>query len=308
MSDQDNSHVGSTQHPGPAGITSAGAASERVRGAATGERAAGAVPRPGDRIHQYEILEMIGEGGMGTVFLARDLRLGRDVAIKFLQAGQPELTQRFLVEARTTARCQHDNIVVIHDVGEHDAAPYLVLELLHGTPLTRLTDGGQPVPYPRAVEILCSVLRALQCAHEHGIVHRDLKPDNIFLTAAGTIKVLDFGIAKVLPASPGGEGEPVAGAIRRARPGELTTRTDTGLTQAGTIVGTLAGRGPVVARPRRCRVLARRADAPGRHAAPRPGAPGQALRLCEQWVCRNSDLCVRMSSSDCSSLSAGSSK
>jgi serine/threonine protein kinase len=210
----------------------------------TGERAAGAVPRPGDRIHQYEILEMIGEGGMGTVFLARDLRLGRDVAIKFLQAGQPELMQRFLVEARTTARCQHDNIVVIHEVGEHDAMPYLVLELLHGTPLARLTDGGQPVPYPRAVEIVCSVLRALQCAHEHGIVHRDLKPDNIFLTAAGTIKVLDFGIAKVLPASPDGEVEPAAGAIRRARRGELTTGTDTGLTQAGTIVGTLAYMSP----------------------------------------------------------------
>ncbi|MBC7977638.1 MAG: protein kinase [Myxococcales bacterium] len=185
------------------------------------------------------MIKMIGEGGMGTVFLARDLRLGRRVAIKFLQSNQPELTQRFLVEARTTARCQHDNIVVIYEVGEHNGSPYIVLEFLNGRPLTHLTENGQKLPYTRAVEIMCSILRALQCAHEQGIVHRDLKPDNIFITESGTIKVLDFGIAKVLQQSASGQVDKSAGAIRLPSPLELATGTNNSLTRVGTIMGTL---------------------------------------------------------------------
>ncbi|TMQ13825.1 MAG: AAA family ATPase [Deltaproteobacteria bacterium] len=196
------------------------------------------MPHPGVRINQYEMIKMIGEGGMGTVFLARDLRLGRRVAIKFLQSNQPELTQRFLVEARTTARCQHDNIVVIYEVGEHNGAPYIVLEFLSGKPLTHLTENGQRLPYTRAVEIMCSILRALQCAHEQGIVHRDLKPDNIFITESGTIKVLDFGIAKVLQQSQN-PSEQQPGAPRMPSPLELATGANTALTRHGTIMGTL---------------------------------------------------------------------
>ncbi|MBA3464981.1 MAG: protein kinase [Deltaproteobacteria bacterium] len=200
------------------------------------------MPHPGVRINQYEMIKMIGEGGMGTVFLARDLRLGRRVAIKFLQSNQEELTQRFLVEARTTARCQHDNIVVIYEVGEHNGAPYIVLEFLNGKPLTELTQNGQKLPYARAVEIMVSILRALQCAHEHGIVHRDLKPDNIFMMESGTVKVLDFGIAKVLQQQHGGspaEKGASATAIRMPSPLELATGTNTSLTRVGTIMGTL---------------------------------------------------------------------
>jgi len=206
----------------------------------TGVHASSAAPHAGVRINQYEMIKMIGEGGMGSVFLARDLRLGRRVAIKFLQSNQPELTQRFLVEARTTARCQHDNIVVIYEVGEHNGAPYIVLEFLSGKPLTHLTENGQKLPYTRAVEIMCSVLRALQCAHEHGIVHRDLKPDNIFITEAGTIKVLDFGIAKVMQQQSQQEaGAEKAGHPRMPSPLELATGTNTSLTRVGTIMGTL---------------------------------------------------------------------
>jgi len=208
--------------------------------APTGVHEASAAPHPGARINQYEMIKMIGEGGMGTVFLARDLRLGRRVAIKFLQTNQPELTQRFLVEARTTARCQHDNIVVIYEVGEHTGSPYIVLEFLSGKPLTHLTENGQRLPYSRTVEIMCSILRALQCAHEHGIVHRDLKPDNIFITESGTIKVLDFGIAKVLQQDQNGRVEKSpAGPIRMPSPLELATGTNTNLTRVGTIMGTL---------------------------------------------------------------------
>jgi hypothetical protein len=186
------------------------------------------------------MIKMIGEGGMGTVFLARDLRLGRRVAIKFLQSNQPELTQRFLVEARTTARCQHDNIVVIYEVGEHNNSPYIVLEFLNGKPLTSLTENAAKLPFARAVEITCSILRALQCAHEQGIVHRDLKPDNIFIMDSGTIKVLDFGIAKVLQQhQQGPQLDKSGGAIRMPSPLELATGTNTSLTRVGTIMGTL---------------------------------------------------------------------
>ncbi len=207
-------------------------------GVSTAADATSEMPHPGVRINQYEMIKMIGEGGMGTVFLARDLRLGRRVAIKFLQSNQPELTQRFLVEARTTARCQHDNIVVIYEVGEHDGAPYIVLEYLRGMPLTELTGDDQRMPYTRAVEVMCSILRALDCAHGQGIVHRDLKPDNIFIMESGNIKVLDFGIAKVLQQH-GGASDPSSGASRIPSPLELATGTNTSLTRVGTIMGTL---------------------------------------------------------------------
>ena len=208
--------------------------------ASTAVHATSAAPHPGVRINQYELIKMIGEGGMGSVYLARDLRLGRRVAIKFLQSNQnKDLTDRFLVEARTTARCQHDNIVVIYEVGEHTSSPYIVLEFLTGKPLTALTENSQKLPYQRAVEIMCSVLRALECAHEQGIVHRDLKPDNIFITEAGTIKVLDFGIAKVLQQGASPEKTQSAAAIRMPSPLELATGTNTSLTRAGTIMGTL---------------------------------------------------------------------
>jgi serine/threonine protein kinase len=204
----------------------------------TGVHPAASAPHPGVRINQYEMIKMIGEGGMGTVFLARDLRLGRRVAIKFLQSSHnAELTQRFLVEARATARCQHENIVVIYEVGEHMGQPYMVLEYLNGKPLTsQITNGGR-LPYSRAVEIMVATLKALECAHGQGIVHRDLKPDNIFITDAGSIKVLDFGIAKVLEAD---QSTPNAsGGIRLPSPLELATGSNSSLTRHGTIMGTL---------------------------------------------------------------------
>jgi serine/threonine protein kinase len=194
-------------------------------------------PRPGACIHQYELIKLLGEGGMGTVFLARDLRLGRRVAIKFLHANQPELAQRFLIEARATALCRHDNIVVIYEVGEHGGTPYIVLEYLDGKPLTAHIDNGQRLPYARAAEIMSAILRALSCAHQVGIVHRDLKPDNIFVTDSGTIKVLDFGIAKVRQLPP--QIEHASGQVRIPSPAELAAGSDLHLTSASTAIGTL---------------------------------------------------------------------
>jgi serine/threonine protein kinase len=150
----------------------------------------------GMQIGQYEIIRQLGKGGMGVVYLARDNKLGRRVAIKFLQVKHPDLTRRFIVEARATARCTHENIVVIHDVAEHAGSPFMVLEYVNGSPLSASRDTF-PLPMTQAVEIITAVVRAMVTAHENGIVHRDLKPENILVSQSGTVKVLDFGIAKL---------------------------------------------------------------------------------------------------------------
>jgi serine/threonine protein kinase len=176
-------------------------ATQRAPGAPASEASV-----PGSRLGQYELIREIGRGGMGTVYLARDLRLGRLVAIKLLSRLGSYDNARLLSEARVTARCNHENIVVIHDVGEHDQHPYMVLEYVAGQTLRawlddrarRSGDGTPPLPPSLAASLMIPVVRALAYAHDMGIVHRDLKPANIMLTDAGTIKVLDFGIATLL--------------------------------------------------------------------------------------------------------------
>ena len=198
----------------------------------------GQAPRPGMSINQYELIRELGAGGMGTVYLARDLKLGRKVAIKILNSHHPELTQRFIIEARATARCSHENIVIIYEVGEHGGQPYMVLEFLQGTVLTELVSGGKRLPHARAVELMVPVVKALVVAHEQGIVHRDLKPDNIFVTDQGTIKVLDFGIAKVRDQADKPVGQASAAAIRVPTAAELG-EGNTNLTRQGVIMGTM---------------------------------------------------------------------
>jgi eukaryotic-like serine/threonine-protein kinase len=170
----------------------------------------------GARLRQYEIIREIGRGGMGVVYLARDTRLGRRVAIKLLTARNLHLTKDLLREARATATCHHDNIVVIYEADEHDGMPYLVLEHLEGRSL-RETMRAQRIAPARAVELMVPVVRALVCAHERGIVHRDLKPENVFVTTGGGIKVLDFGIAALHA-----DGD----AARRPEGTERTERTE----------------------------------------------------------------------------------
>jgi serine/threonine protein kinase len=206
-----------------------------------------AVPLPGagERIGQYEIIRELGRGGMGAVYIARDTRLGRRVAIKLMLTDRRDLTARFILEAQATARCQHEHIVVIHDVGEHHGYPYIVLEFLQGASITRFF--GASMAPGRAVELMVPVARALAFAHGQGIVHRDLKPDNIFLTESGTIKVLDFGLAKLVQSA-----APEAVALMREELARLAAGTPAGpgslvspgLTQKGAIMGTMAYMAP----------------------------------------------------------------
>jgi serine/threonine protein kinase len=136
-------------------------------------------PQVGSTVKHYELLRKLGEGGMGTVYLARDMTLGRLVAIKMLQIHAGPSAERFLIEAQATARCRHDNIVVIHEVDDHRGYPYMVLEYLEGRTLREWMAQRDPssgsVSPSLAVELLLPVVRALSCAHQLGIVHRDLR-------------------------------------------------------------------------------------------------------------------------------------
>ena len=190
------------------------------------------------QIGRFGLIREIARGGMGQVFLARDTKLGRKVAIKFLLHPDPNFVSRFVIEARATARCTHENIVTIFEVGEHAGLPFMVLEYLEGKTLSQLLEGRMPV---RAfVEIMIPVARALERAHEHGIVHRDLKPSNIFVTDRGHVKVLDFGVAKAIGSS-SSELDKIAAPVRETRmmdavEPEVTYVTFSG---GGSLVGTL---------------------------------------------------------------------
>jgi eukaryotic-like serine/threonine-protein kinase len=154
----------------------------------------------GTKFGPYEILSLLGAGGMGEVYRARDTRLGRDVAIKILAASisaSPDRLNRFEQEARTTGQLNHPNILAMYDVGSHDGTPYLVSELLEGESLrSRLEDGA--LPQRKAIEYAVEIARGLAAAHDKGVVHRDLKPENIFITKDDRVKILDFGLAKLM--------------------------------------------------------------------------------------------------------------
>jgi serine/threonine protein kinase/Tol biopolymer transport system component len=154
---------------------------------------------PGTKLGPYEIIVLLGAGGMGEVYRSKDTRLGRDVAIKVLPellAEDADRLRRFEQEARAVAALNHPNILGIHDIGTHKGAPFLVSELLEGETLREKLEAG-PLPVRRAIEYALGIAQGLAAAHDKGIVHRDLKPENVFLTRDGRVKVLDFGLAKL---------------------------------------------------------------------------------------------------------------
>jgi serine/threonine protein kinase len=190
------------------------------------------VLKEGEKLGPYEIDGLLGAGGMGEVYRAKDSRLGRDVAVKVLPsrfAADAEARERFEREARTIAQISHPNICSIFDVGSHEGTGYLVMELLEGESLAdRLAKG--PLPLSQALRVGRDVCAALAAAHRKGIVHWDLKPANVMLTSSG-VKLLDFGLAKLR---------------ERVEAGELSQQqtSDSPLTGAGSVLGTLGYMAP----------------------------------------------------------------
>jgi tetratricopeptide (TPR) repeat protein/TolB-like protein/predicted Ser/Thr protein kinase len=184
-----------------------------------------------ETLGHYEVLRPIGAGGMGEVFVARDPKLGRKVAIKLLPsrlASETDTLNRFTQEARSASALNHPNIVTIHEVGADEGAPFIVMEYIDGRDLrTHIADG--PLPVRQVLDIAVQIADGLAAAHERGIVHRDLKPENIMITRDGYVKILDFGLAKVVGPTP---------------EGEHTLQLDVPATMPGTILGTVGYMSP----------------------------------------------------------------
>jgi serine/threonine protein kinase len=217
----------------------------------------------GTVVGAYEIVGVLGAGGMGEVYRARDTKLNREVALKVLPeifTTDPERVARLLREAQLLASLNHPNIATIHGLEDSGAVRALVLELVEGPTLAdRIAEG--PVPLDEALPLAQQIAQALEAAHERGVIRRDLKPANVKVTPDGKVKVLDFGLAKLVenPAEAGIGGTPV-------RPHHLTaspTITTPAMTMAGVILGTAAYMSPEQARGRRLdkRVDGGRSDA-----------------------------------------------
>jgi eukaryotic-like serine/threonine-protein kinase len=195
----------------------------------------------GETISHYRILSELGRGGMGVVYEAEDILLGRRAALKFLPdevAQEPQSLARFQREARAASALNHPNICTIYEIGEEEKRWFIAMELLEGLPLDR-SLASKPAPLDRLLDWAIQVSDALDAAHSKGIVHRDLKPSNIFLTKRGQLKVLDFGLAKM--------ADPVFDATAASLP-ELTANLPSPLTSPGLAVGTVAFMSPEQAR------------------------------------------------------------
>ena len=184
----------------------------------------------GTRFESYEILSLIGVGGMGEVYRARDLHLNRDVAVKVVLnlSTDPQRLHRFEQEARAAGALNHPNILAVFHMGTHEGAPYLVSELLEGETLRQAVKRG-PLPVRKVIDYGVQIARGLDAAHERGIVHRDLKPENLFLTREGRIKILDFGLAKL---------------TQPLQPSEYGTSTVSSGTDHGVVMGTVGYMSP----------------------------------------------------------------
>ncbi|HOC42370.1 MAG TPA: protein kinase [Thermoanaerobaculales bacterium] len=191
----------------------------------------------GQSLGHYRVVAKLGAGGMGEVYRAHDELLGRDVAIKVLPeklAQDPERLARFEREARAAAALDHPNILAVHELGVQGGRPFIVTELLEGRSFREVISAGG-LTNRQVIEAAVQVAKGLATAHEHGIVHRDIKPENLFLTADGTVKILDFGLAR--PVGPGALQGPAA-----------EDSTELMMTSAGAVVGTTAYMSPEQAR------------------------------------------------------------
>jgi tetratricopeptide (TPR) repeat protein len=195
----------------------------------------------GKKVSHYRVIDVIGGGGMGMVFKAEDLKLGRLVALKFLPeefAGDAVALKRFEREAQTASALNHPNICTIYEIEEHEGQPFIAMELLQGNNLRDHLSASmqKPLPLPDLLGISLQICTGLQAAHDKGIIHRDIKPANIFLCKSGTVKILDFGLAKLAGSDASLEG---AEAARKSGPETSSTESlKTVLTRTGTPAGT----------------------------------------------------------------------
>lgn len=190
----------------------------------------------GQTISHYRVRARLGSGGMGVVYEAEDLELGRRVALKFLSASlavDPQAVERFRREARAASALNHPHICTIHDIGMHEGQPFIVMELLQGQTMKQIQ--ARPLQPDLLLDVAIQIADALEAAHSTGVVHRDIKPANVFLTRRGEAKLLDFGLAKLVRRRPGAPG---------ADADDTPTLAADMATQQGVVVGTIAYMSP----------------------------------------------------------------